>query len=111
MKELITLLKKYIDTRTEIIKIEAQQEISKFVTRFFKLVIVGVLGFLSIIFISLGIALLLGDVLGGRMYIGFMIVGTFFMIILIILHKNHRKLSSIIRKYFNLNKSKIENDD
>lgn len=110
MNELIVLLKKYIDTRTEIVKIEVQQEISRFVTRFFKLIILGFLGFLSLIFFALGVALLLSDVLKTPKYVGFVIVSVIFTLFVIVLHKNFGKVSSIIRKYFHLTKSKPDND-
>ena len=110
MNELINLLKKYVDTRTEIVKIEAQQEISRFVTRFFKLMILGFLGFLTLIFFALGVALFLNNLLETSMYVGFMIVSIIFMLFVIVLYQNFGKVSNIIRKYFHLTKSKPDND-
>ena len=108
MNELIALLKKYIDTRTEIVKIDIQRETTKFVGKFFKLLIFGFLTMMIVIFIGLSLALLIGDQLG-RMYMGFLVVTGIFFVFFAFVYQNSAKIDTIIAKYFQANKAKKQN--
>ena len=108
MNELIALLKKYIDTRTEIVKIDIEKEATRLVGKFFKLLIFGFLAMMIVIFIGLSLAFLIGDKLD-RMYMGFLVVTGFFLLFLAFVYQNSDKIDAIITKYFQESKSKKTN--
>ena len=105
MNELIVLLKKYIDTRTEIVKIDIEKEATRLVGKFFKLLIFGFLAMMIVIFIGLSLAFLIGDKLD-RMYMGFLVVTGFFLLFLAFVYQNSDKIDAIITIFFQTNKSK-----
>ncbi len=83
--QLFEKAKDYVDTRIDLVKLKATQTTSDVVP---SLVSKAVLLFFMIIFflmVNIGIALLLGEVLG-KTYYGFFIVGVFYALVGLLLH-------------------------
>jgi hypothetical protein len=103
---LISNLTGYVETRVEILKLEAKEELSKQLSN---AAVYGTIGFLFImvlLFFSVAIALTIGEHLGNLA--GFSIVGAFYLVIAIGLLVNREKLLKKIEKNIalKLNKKK-----
>lgn len=104
---LISNLTGYVETRVEILKIEAKEEISKQAAN---AVVYGAMGFvfaLVLLFFSVAIALTIGKALGN--FAGFSIVAGFYLILGIVLLLNREKLIKTIEKKISLKLKKKKN--
>ncbi|MDH5400459.1 MAG: phage holin family protein [Cyclobacteriaceae bacterium] len=90
----------YIETRLDLFKIEAREELAEILTK----AIVGAVLFLlfcfGLLFISAALALFIGHALN-KLYLGFLIIGGFYMFVfaLIILIKDKTDLKGRIYHY------------
>ena len=80
---LIDSVKKYIETRIEILKIEIQEDVSKAIAVGLIFLLIGAGLGLFIFFISLSAAMLLGEYVG--YFAGFAIVAGFYLVIALII--------------------------
>jgi hypothetical protein len=93
---LIENLTGYVETRVEILKIEAKEEISKQLSNAIVYVSIGFLFALVLLFLSVAIGLTIGEHLGN--FAGFSIVAGFYLIVGVILLLNREKLIKAIEK-------------
>lgn len=74
----------YAKTTIKLVKLNAVDKSAEIVSSLFSMLVVGMTVVLSIIIISIGVALWLGKILGDSFY-GFFIIGAFYMITAILL--------------------------
>jgi hypothetical protein len=103
---MISNLTGYVETRVEILKIEAKEELSKQLSN---AAVYGTIGFLFVmvlLFFSAAIALTIGEHIGNLA--GFSIVAGFYLIIAVVLLLNRDKLIKAVEKNITmkLNKKK-----
>jgi hypothetical protein len=91
VESLIDRVKSYVETRIDLLRLKAIDKSSSFLSLLISMIIVILVSFISVMMISVGIALLLGDCLG-RSYYGFFIVGGFYFITGLVLYSLRDKL-------------------
>lgn len=74
----------YVETRIDLMKLQAVNKTSEVTSSIVSNIIIVILGMMTIMLLSIGIAFYLGEVLGGVHY-GFFIVGGFYLLLGIIL--------------------------
>jgi len=84
VEDLFYKVKDYVNTRIELLKLKSVNKVSSILSKAITTVISLVLVFMVFLFLSAGLALYLGEVLG-HYYYGFFIVGGFYIIIGLIL--------------------------
>ncbi len=75
----------YSLTYFELIKLKAINKITDVISTVFPDVIVSILFLVFMLFINLGLALWLGDILG-KLYLGFLVVAAFYFLMLFVSH-------------------------
>jgi hypothetical protein len=88
----------YIETRAELLKIELKEEITRSLAKLSLLFTLAFIFLTSLIFLSIALALCIGEAIGNMA--GFAIVGLLYFIIAIILMLFKDKLSSVLEKKF-----------
>jgi uncharacterized membrane protein YqjE len=101
---LLESISNYIETRVNLIKKEIQDEIARQISKVIIFFLVMALILIAIIFISTGLAFLIGELIE-NMYAGFMIVGGFYLFISIIIWLSRRSVS---KKVENTLKQKMD---
>ncbi|WP_439880915.1 phage holin family protein [Pontibacter sp. MBLB2868] len=81
---LIENLMGYIDTRIDIIRLEIQEKLKATFVNLIHVVLLGIIAFLCVIFLSIFLGLLLNELLDSSFW-GFGIVALFYIIILVVL--------------------------
>ncbi|MFD2513921.1 phage holin family protein [Pontibacter locisalis] len=81
---LIEHLMGYIDTRIDIIRLEIQEKLKATFVSLIHVVLLGIIAFMCVIFVSIFLGLLLNELLDSTFW-GFGIVALFYIILLIIL--------------------------
>ena len=77
---LIDRVKIYVETRIDLLKLKAIDKSSSFLSLMVSMIIVILMSFIFIILLSVGVALLLGEMLG-KAYYGFFIVAGFYLLV------------------------------
>lgn len=90
VEELFDKLKDYIDTIVDLFKLKGIKKVSGFFSTFAVIFIFSALLFLVVMFISIGLALLIGMWLG-KMYYGFFVMAGVYIIIGLILYSRRNK--------------------
>lgn len=90
VESLIDRVKSYVETRIDLLRLKAIDKSSSFLSLLISMLVVILAGFISILMISVGAALLIGDLLG-KTYYGFFIVGALYLIIGLILFSLREK--------------------
>jgi len=85
VESLIDRVKSYVETRIDLLRLKAIDKSSSFLSLLISMIVVILIGFISIMMLSVGIALLLGDWLG-KSYYGFFIVAGFYIIAGLVLY-------------------------
>ena len=88
---LIERVKSYIDTRIDLLKLKAIDKSSSFLSLLITMIAVILISFIFFIFLNIGIALYLGDLLG-KAYYGFFIIAAFYIIVGLVLFSLREKL-------------------
>jgi membrane-bound ClpP family serine protease len=91
VESLIDRVKSYVETRIDLLKLKAIDKSSSFLSLFISMLVVILIGFLFLILLSIGIALLIGDLLG-KAYYGFLIVAGFYVVIGLVIFMLRDKL-------------------
>jgi len=91
LEALTDSLKEYVDTNYELIKLEVIDHSSDIISGLISTLVVGVMLVLFLLFGSLYLAFFLSDLLEIN-YVGFGIVGGFYLLVAIIIHFNKEKL-------------------
>ena len=81
---LIDNLKGYVETKIELLKIEAQEKLTTLITFFLILFCIAIFGVLAFFFLNIALALFLNQLLASA-FLGFVILGSFYLLILIAL--------------------------
>ena len=90
LESMFERIKNYIETRAELLKLKAIDKSSSFVSVLITYVAVFVIFWFFFLLLNIGIALLIGDLLG-KFYYGFFILAAFYAIVGIVLLKNKNK--------------------
>jgi uncharacterized membrane protein YqjE len=77
--EIIQTLKSMVETKIELVKLDIQEQISGIVSRFLILFLIGSFGFMVLLFLSLGGAFYLNQIMVST-YKGFLVVGAFYFL-------------------------------
>ncbi len=91
LEELFNKLKEYAETRLALMKLIAINKSSGFFSTFVTMLILLMIFFTVIFCVSIGLALLIGEWVGGASY-GFFIVAGFYLILGLILFANRGRL-------------------
>ncbi len=86
MESLFERLKNYVENRIELLKLKAIDKSSSFASALITYVVVAVFFVLFFMFFNIGLALLIGDLLG-RAYWGFFIIAALYVVVGIVLIK------------------------
>lgn len=88
----------FIETKVEILKLDAREEIGTLIAKLLVLLLIGLFSALVLLFLSLACAYALNDVLEST-YAGLLIVGGFYLVISIVLYSNRKKvIHNIVEK-------------
>ena len=90
VESLIDRVKSYVETRIDLLRLKAIDKSSSFLSLLISMIVVILVGFISIMMLSVGIALLLGDWLG-KSYYGFFIVAVIYFITGLVLYSSREK--------------------
>lgn len=96
---LISNLTGYVETRLELVKVEAKEELAKGLSRVLIAVALAFLFSLFVVFLSIGIALRIADTLGDLA--AFAIVAGFYFLLGIILLLTRRGVGTKLERYLN----------
>lgn len=91
VESLIDRIKSYVETRIDLLRLKAIDKSSSFLSLLISMLIVILVSFISLMMLSVGIALLLGDWLG-KSYYGFFIVGGLYLITGLVLYSAREKI-------------------
>lgn len=87
LEELFTKLKGYAETRIDLVKLIAINKVSGFMSTVISMIILLMILFTTILCISIGLAIWIGQLLGATYY-GFFIVAGLYLIIGLVLYSN-----------------------
>ena len=90
VESLIDRVKSYVETRIDLLKLKGIDKSSSFLSFLISMVVVILISFIAVMLLSVGVALLLGDLLG-KAYYGFFIVAVLYIITGIVLYSNRNK--------------------
>ena len=82
--KLIDSVNHYFETKLELFKIEAKEELISFASKFIFWFVLGIIGFIFVLMLSVSFALFLGAVLENTFY-GFLIISSFYFLLFLIL--------------------------
>lgn len=91
VESLFDSVKSYVETRIDLLKLKAIDKSSSFLSLLISMLVVILVSFISLMLISVGIAVLLGELLG-KSYYGFFIVGGLYLITGLVLYSSREKL-------------------
>lgn len=95
---LIENLTGFVETRVELLKLEVKEDIAKCLAKGVAWFVIGFVLTLFLVFVSIGLALLIGAALG--LFAGFMIVASVYLVIgLILLLMRERIITGLERKF------------
>lgn len=85
VESLIDRIKSYVETRIDLLRLKAIDKSSSFLSLLISMIVVILIFFIAVVFLSIGIALFLGDCLG-KSYYGFLIVAGLYIITGLVLY-------------------------
>jgi len=88
-------LTSYVETRLELFKLEIRTDFAKAISKALAMFFLGLLGFLFVLFVSLGIAYLINRFLESS-YIGFFLVGIVYGFLFFLLYIKRKSFSAAI---------------
>lgn len=100
LDSIIENLSGYVENKLEILKIELKEDAAIIASRLILLIILCTLAIIILLFLSLTAGIVINLWLGSS-YLGFLIIGTFYLLLLllVIIFKNKFKLESKIQSY------------
>jgi uncharacterized membrane protein YqjE len=87
----------FVETRLELFKLEIRADVTKALARAMTLVFLALLGFLFLLFFSLGLAYLINSFFEAQ-FVGFFIIAIVYGILFISLYINRKVLSSKVKE-------------
>lgn len=91
LDRLIASLQGYIETKVELVKLDAKEELQSVITKFLVLSLLVILVLLTVVFFSIGLAYFLNDLLGSNIW-GFAIVGLLYLLSSILVFSNKDRI-------------------
>ena len=91
VESLIDRVKSYVETRIDLLRLKAIDKSSSLLSLLISMIVVILIGFISLMLLSIGIALLLGEWLG-KSYYGFFIVTGLYIITGLVLYSSRDKI-------------------
>ena len=88
---LLASLQGYIETKVELVKLDAKEELQSVIAKLLVLGILVILGLLTVLFLSFGIAYFLNDLLDSNIW-GFAIVGVLYLLGSILVFTNRDRI-------------------
>lgn len=97
-EKLIEASKKYIEVRIELLKLDIQEESGKYLMRISFLIFILFLFLFSILFVCLGLAFYLNEVMESH-YLGFFIIAGFFFAVCMVIYilRNSRRIINFFK--------------
>jgi uncharacterized membrane protein YqjE len=83
----------YVESKLELFKLEIRTDVTKALSRAMTLIFLALLGFLFLLFLSLGLAYLINSFFEAQ-YIGFFVIALFYGIVFVSLYINRNALTS-----------------
>lgn len=83
----------YVESKLELFKLEIRTDVTKALSRAMTLIFLALLGFLFLLFLSLGLAYLINSFFEAQ-YIGFFVIALFYGIVFVSLYINRKALTS-----------------
>jgi hypothetical protein len=96
MEDVATSIKGYLATNIELLKLEGTERASVIGSGFVVAIILGIFGFLTLFFLSLGSCFYISSLIGDN-YSGFGIMAGFYLLITLILLVRRKKLIASLR--------------
>lgn len=90
VESLVDRVKSYVETRIDLLRLKAIDKSSSFLSLLLSMIIVILIGFIFIMLLSIGVALLIGHLLGNAYY-GFFIVAGFYLLAAILIFSFRNK--------------------
>ena len=90
VESLVDRIKSYVETRIDLLRLKTIDKSSSFLSLLISMLVIILTGFIAIMLLSVGIALLLGDLLG-KSYYGFFIVALLYLITGLVLYSSREK--------------------
>jgi len=90
VESLIDRVKSYVETRIDLLRLKAIDKSSSFLSLLISMIIVILIGFIFIMMLSIGVALLIGHLLGNTYY-GFFIVAGFYLVVALLIFSFRKK--------------------
>ncbi len=75
----------YVETRIDLMKLQAVNKTSEVTSSLVSNIVIAILGIMMLIFLNIGIAFYLGEVLG-KVHYGFFIVSGFYLLLAVLLY-------------------------
>jgi uncharacterized membrane protein YqjE len=88
-------LTNYVETRLELFKLEIRTDFAKAIAKALALFFLGLLAFLFLLFVSLGVAYLINELFRSS-YIGFFSVGMLYGLLFLLLYTNRKSFSTTL---------------
>jgi uncharacterized membrane protein YqjE len=83
----------YVESKLELFKLEIRTDVTKALSRAMTLIFLALLGFLFLLFLSLGLAYLINSFFEAQ-YVGFFVIALFYGIVFVSLYINRKALTS-----------------
>ncbi len=105
IEQIYERVEQYVSTSVELYKLKALQKVAETATSILTSVILAIFGLLFLLFVSIGLAIYLGEVLG-KMHYGFMIVSGIYLLFAVIVYALRAQVlkdkvnTYIVRKIF-----------
>ena len=87
----------YVETRLELFKLEIKTDLAKALAKVVTLIFICFLGFLFLLFVSLGVSHLINTLLDSN-YAGFLIIASLYGIILFTVVSNRKKIMASVEE-------------
>ena len=105
IEQIYERVEQYVSTSVELYKLKALQKVAETATSILTSVMLAIFGLLFLLFVSIGLAIYLGEVLG-KMHYGFMIVSGIYLLFAVIVYALRAQVlkdkvnTYIVRKIF-----------
>ncbi|MDB4447778.1 phage holin family protein [Roseivirga sp.] len=95
--KLVETLTGYLETKIELLKLDAKEELSGFIAKSLIFLFVLVFAFLTLLLFSLGLSSVLNSYLGSS-YLGFLIVGVIYLTLALLVYSQRSTLVNKVKR-------------
>lgn len=89
--KLIASVQGYVETKMELVKLDAKEEFQSVAAKFFVLSLMVITGLMTLLFLSIALSFFLNSLLESNSW-GFLIVGALYLIITILVFSNKERI-------------------